>query len=101
MQLSAASLIFARRLVHSALFFYSSLLLLIRLFQPKPDILRAVEPSTTTAGGDLKQPDKQELARFPFPQLWRYGATVSTRPFQGRNTGSIPVSATNKNPLGT
>jgi hypothetical protein len=26
---------------------------------------------------------------------WRYGATVSTRPFQGRNTGSIPVSATN------
>jgi hypothetical protein len=32
------------------------------LFQPKPDILRAVEPSTTTAGGDLKQPDKQELA---------------------------------------
>src|SRR5690348_12574586 len=24
----------------------------------------------------------------------RYGATVSTRPFQGRNTGSIPVSAT-------
>jgi hypothetical protein len=27
--------------------------------------------------------------------LWRYGATVSTRPFQGRNTGSIPVSATN------
>src|SRR5450432_3982453 len=34
------------------------------------------------------------LPRFPFPQLWRYGATVSTRPFQGRNTGSIPVSAT-------
>jgi hypothetical protein len=27
--------------------------------------------------------------------LRRYGATVSTRPFQGRNTGSIPVSATN------
>ena len=26
--------------------------------------------------------------------LWRYGATVSTRPYQGRNTGSIPVSAT-------
>jgi hypothetical protein len=24
----------------------------------------------------------------------RYGATVSTRPFQGRNTGSIPVSGT-------
>jgi hypothetical protein len=23
------------------------------------------------------------LARFPIPQLWRYGATVSTRPFQG------------------
>src|ERR1700688_1217653 len=34
------------------------------------------------------------LARFPFSQLWRYGATVSTRPFKGRNTGSIPVSAT-------
>ncbi len=28
-------------------------------------------------------------------RVWRYGATVSTRPFQGRNTGSIPVSATN------
>jgi hypothetical protein len=22
------------------------------------------------------------LARFPIPQLWRYGATVSTRPFE-------------------
>jgi hypothetical protein len=40
----------------------TSRLLLIRLFQPKPDILRVVEPSTTTAGGDLKQPDKQESA---------------------------------------
>jgi hypothetical protein len=29
---------------------------------------------------------------------WRYGATVSTRPFQGRNTGSIPVSATKNLP---
>jgi hypothetical protein len=35
------------------------------------------------------------LVRFRTSQLWRYGATVSTRPFQGRNTGSIPVSATN------
>ena len=26
--------------------------------------------------------------------VWRYGATVSTSPFQGGNTGSIPVSAT-------
>jgi hypothetical protein len=26
----------------------------------KPDILGVVEASTTTAGGDLKQPDKQE-----------------------------------------
>jgi len=25
---------------------------------------------------------------------WRYGAKVSTRPFQGRNAGSIPASAT-------
>ena len=33
-------------------------LLLIRLFQPKRYILGVVEPCTTTAGGDLKQPDK-------------------------------------------
>src|SRR5712692_6463891 len=31
--------------------------------------------------------------RGAFP--WPRGATVSTRPFQGRNTGSIPVGATN------
>jgi integrase len=28
------------------------------------------------------------------PRLWRYGATVSTWPFQGQNAGSIPASAT-------
>src|SRR5260370_24350744 len=31
---------------------------LIRLFQPKADILGVAEPGTTTAGGDLKGPDK-------------------------------------------
>jgi hypothetical protein len=41
-----------------------SRLLLIRLFQPKPDILGVVEASTTTAGGDLKQPDKQEPTKI-------------------------------------
>jgi hypothetical protein len=39
--------------------------------------------------------DSRIIVGFSSPQLWRYGATVSTRPFQGRNTGSIPVSATN------
>ena len=29
-----------------------------------------------------------------FSRLWRYGATVSTWPFQGQNAGSIPASAT-------
>jgi hypothetical protein len=36
------------------------------LFQPKPDILAVVEPSTTTAGGDLKRPDKHET---PSPSI--------------------------------
>jgi hypothetical protein len=37
-----------------------------RLFQQtglKPDILGVVEPSTTTAGGDLKEPDKRVLPK--------------------------------------
>jgi hypothetical protein len=52
----------------------SCCLLLIRLFQQnragcfsktglKPDILGVVEPSTTTAGGDLKEPDKRVLPK--------------------------------------
>jgi hypothetical protein len=49
-------LILLRRLRTASL--AASRLLLIRLFQPKPDILGVVEPSTTTAGGDLKEPDK-------------------------------------------
>ena len=40
----------------------ASWLVLIQLFQPKADILRVVEPCTTTAGGDLKGPDKPKLA---------------------------------------
>ncbi|PYU86371.1 MAG: hypothetical protein DMG51_05890, partial [Acidobacteria bacterium] len=31
-----------------------------------PDILGSVEPGTTTAGGDLKGPDKQKLPRVAF-----------------------------------
>jgi len=38
----------------------SSRLMLIRLFQLEPDILGVVEPSTTTAGSDLKGPDMHE-----------------------------------------
>src|SRR5258706_1306024 len=34
------------------------------------------------------------LASPLFSPLWRYGATVSTWPFQGQNAGSIPASAT-------
>ncbi len=41
----------------------SSQLSLIRLFQPKRDILGVAEPNTTTAGGDLKQPDKHKPTR--------------------------------------
>ncbi len=46
----------------------------------KPDILGVVEPSTTTAGGDLKQPDKQEATNQDLLQrslIWR--AEVSPR----------------------
>jgi hypothetical protein len=42
--------------------FGTSGLVLIRLFQPKADILGVVELSTTTAGGDLKGPDKPKVS---------------------------------------
>jgi hypothetical protein len=59
-----------------------SSLLLIRLFQPKSDILGGVQPNTTTAGGDLKGPDKHELrGSFLVEKLCQY-EYVRLNPFE-------------------
>jgi hypothetical protein len=52
-----------------------SSLLLIRLFQPKSDILGGVQPNTTTAGADLKGPDKHESAN----RTYSYWHNFSTK----------------------
>ena len=52
-----------------------SSLLLIRLFQPKPDILGGVQPNTTTDGGDLKGQDRHESAN----RTSRIGTTFQPR----------------------
>jgi len=42
---------------------FNSCLVLIPVVQPKADILGVAEPGTTTAGGDLKGPDKPKLSK--------------------------------------
>jgi hypothetical protein len=45
----------------------------------KPDILGVVEPSTTTAGGDLKEPDEQKVAKWTCPsaRVWDLPANLT------------------------